>query len=101
MALTPKMILLLVVGTLSACVSGNDAMVRSADEADAVEDTQIFFSAHPEYMASGSKEALLFSIFKDILSRPENRRKPMIQLLKDSHEQLQILEKFENNKSFS
>lgn len=83
---------------LSSCTMANYGDNQSsADKLRAENQATIFFHEHPEYLSSQHKEALLFSIFKELTNEPQNNKLNMYQLLNISHEKANVLMQFDDD----
>lgn len=83
---------------LSSCAMASYSDDQSsADQLRAENQAALFFHEHPEYLSSQHKEALLFSIFKEISNEPQNNKLNMYQLLNISHEKANVLMQFDQN----
>lgn len=85
---------------LTACTMANYGNDRSSvDQLRAENQATMFFNEHPEYLSSHHKEAILFNIFKEISSEPENNKLNMYQLLNISHEKANVLMQFDDDEN--
>lgn len=98
MGMLSKCILVILICSIFGCSSLSN---KNMSASDAKKDAMYFFAEHPEYIKSKNMEDLLYKIFVEVRTLPENKNKSLYQLLDYSHDRVNLLIQFDKNETIS